>query len=121
MNLTVREEYLAALKEGQKEQAKLASLGKDPGPAVLEELLPEMTKLPVQELKSQEIPMDRIVGTVTRGRISALTAGFMPLLPEESEFALKWMALCEAHLSDTGLRDPILCFAYSPGFWNWIS
>ena len=38
MNLTVREEYLAALKEGQKEQAKLTALGKDPEPAVLEEL-----------------------------------------------------------------------------------
>ena len=117
MTLTVKEEYLAALKEGQKEQAKLASLGKDPGPAVLEELLPEMTKLPVQELKSQEIPMDRIAGTVTRGRISALTAGFLPLLPEETEFARKWMALCEAHLSDTGLRDPILCYEYLGSFY----
>ena len=117
MTLTVKEEYLAALKEGQKEQAKLASLGKDPGPAVLEELLPEMTKLPVQELKSQEIPMDRIVGTVTRGRISALTAGFLPLLPEETEFARKWMALCEAHLSDMGLRDPILCYEYLGSFY----
>ena len=117
MNLTVREEYLAALKEGQKEQAKLTALGKDPEPAVLEELLPDMSKMAVQELKSQEIPMDRIVGTVTRGRISALTAGFMPLLPEESEFALKWMALCEAHLSDTGLRDPILCYEYLGSFY----
>jgi Uncharacterized ABC-type transport system, periplasmic component/surface lipoprotein len=117
MTLTVKEEYLAALKEGQKEQAKLASLGKDLGPAVLEELLPEMTKLPVQELKSQEIPMDRIAGTVTRGRISALTAGFLPLLPEETEFARKWMALCEAHLSDTGLRDPILCYEYLGSFY----
>ena len=117
MTLTVKEEYLAALKEGQKEQAKLTALGKDPEPAVLEELLPDMSKMAVQEIRSQEIPMDRIVGTVTRGRISALTAGFMPLLPEETEFALKWMALCEAHLSDTGLRDPILCYEYLGSFY----
>ena len=117
MTLIVKEEYLAALKEGQKEQAKLTALGKDPEPAVLEELLPDMSKMAVQEIRSQEIPMDRIVGTVTRGRISALTAGFMPLLPEESEFALKWMALCEAHLSDTGLRDPILCYEYLGSFY----
>ncbi len=117
MNLTVKEEYLAALKEGQKEQAKLTALGKDPEPAVLEELLPDMSKMAVQEIRSQEIPMDRIVGTVTRGRISALTAGFLPLLPEETEFALKWMALCEAHLSDTGLRDPILCYEYLGSFY----
>lgn len=117
MNLTVRDEYLAALKEGQKEYAKLTDLHKDPGPAVLEELLPEAGKLTVQELKSQEIPMDRIVGTRTRGRTWALTAGFLPLLPEDSEFAQKWMNLCEAHLSDTGIRDAILCYEYLGSFY----
>ena len=117
MNVTVREEYLAALKEGQKEYAKLTDLGKDPGPAVLEELLPEVGKLTVQELKSQEIPMDRIVGTRTRGRTSALTASFRPLLPAESEFAQKWMNLCEANLSETGIRDAILCYEYLGSFY----
>ena len=117
MTLTARQEYEAALKEGQKEYAKLTSLGRDPGPAVLEELLPDMGKLTVQELPSQEIPMDRIAGTRTRGRTSALTAGFFPLLPEDSEFAQKWMRLCEAHLGDTGIRDPILCYEYLGGFY----
>lgn len=117
MNYTAREEYLAALKEGQKEYARLTGLNKDPGPAVLEELLPEVSKLTVQELKSQEIPMDRIVGTRTRGRTSALTAGFLPLLPENSEFAQKWMNLCEAHLSDAGIRDAILCYEYLGSFY----
>ena len=117
MALTVREEYIAALKEGQKECARLTALGKDPYPAVLEELLPEMGRLTVQELPSQEIPLDRIAGTRTRGRTSALTAGFLPLLPEESEFAQKWMALCEANLSDTGIRDPISCFEYLGAFY----
>ena len=117
MSFTTREEYAAALREGQKEYAKLTSLGKDPGPAVLEELLPDMSKLTVQELPSQEIPMDRIAGTRTRGRTSALTAGFLPLLPEDSEFAQKWMALCEAHLSDAGIRDPILCYEYLGSFY----
>ncbi len=117
MTLTARQEYAAALKEGQKEYARLKSLNKDPELAVLEELLPDMGKLPVQELPSQEIPMDRIVGTVTRGRISALTAGFLPLLEENSEFAQKWAALCDASLSETGLRDPILCYEYLGSFY----
>ena len=82
MTWNAREEYEAALKEGQKEYARLTGLGKDPGPAVLEELLPDIGKLTVQELPAQEIPMDRIAGTRTRGRTSALTAGFLPLLPE---------------------------------------
>ena len=117
MTLSVKEEYLAALKEGQKEYARLTASGKDPSPAVLEELLPDIGKLTVQELPAQEIPMDRIAGTRTRGRTSALTAGFLPLLPEESEFAQKWMALCEANLSDTGIRDPILCYEYLGSFY----
>ena len=117
MTLTVRDEYLTALKEGQKEQAKLAALGKDPAPAVLEELLPDLGKMAVQELPAQEIPMDRIVGTVTRGRVSALSAGFMPLLGEESEFAQKWMRLCAENLGDTGIRDPILCYEYLGNFY----
>ena len=117
MTLTVREEYLAAQKEGQREYAKLTGLGKDPYPAVLEELLPEMGRMAVRELKSQEIPMDRIVGTRTRGRTSALTAGFLPLLDADSEFAVKWMSLCEANLSETGIRDPILCYEYLGSFY----
>ena len=117
MNLIAREEYLAALKEGQKEYAKLTALGKDPGPAVLEELVPDLGKLTVQELTAQEIPMDRIVGTRTRGRTSALTASFLPLLSEESEFAQKWMSLCEANLSDTGIRDAVLCYEYLGSFY----
>ena len=117
MNLTVKDEYLAALKEGQKEYARLTALGKDPGPVVLEELVPDLGKFTIQDLPSQEIPMDRIVGTRTRGRTSALTAGFLPLLPEDSEFAQKWMSLCEANLSDTGIRDAILCYEYLGSFY----
>ena len=117
MTANMREEYAAALKEGQREQARLIGLGKDPGPAVLEELLPDVGKLTVQALPAQEIPMDRIVGTYARGRTSALTAGFQPLLPENTEFAFKWMSLCEANLSDTGIRDPILCYEYLGSFY----
>ena len=64
-----------------------------------------------------EIPADRIVGTRTAGRISAFSAGFLPLLDADSEFALKWMALCRAHLSDTGIRDPIECWEYLGDFY----
>ena len=34
-----REEYLQALKNGQKEHKALIAAGKDPGPAVLDEIL----------------------------------------------------------------------------------
>jgi len=117
MNLIPRDEYQAALKEGQREYKELTAAGRNPYPAVLDELLPDLGALTVQELPCQEIPMDRIVGTRTAGRVSALTAGFLPLLSEESEFAQKWMALCQAHLSDTGIRDAIACYEYMGAFY----
>lgn len=113
----VKEEYAAALKEGQRECKELLSLGKNPYPAVLDEVLPEHGRMAVQELPAQELPVERIIGTVSAGRISALSASFMPLLESTSEFALKWMALCEAHLSDTGIRDPIQCYEYLGNFY----
>ena len=117
MTLTVKDEYLAALKEGQREYKELTAAGKSPCPAVLDELLPNLGAMTVQELPCQEIPMDRIVGTRSAGRISALSASFLPLLGEDSEFATKWMALCEAHLSDTGIRDAIACYEYLGSFY----
>ena len=41
----------------------------------------------------------------------------MPILPENSEFATKWINLCEAHLSETGITDPITCLEYLGKFY----
>lgn len=111
-----REEYMQALKLGQKEHKALLAAGKDPGPAVLEALLPDGTGS-VRELGVLEIPAGRIVGTTTAGRTGAFTAGFYPLLDPKSEFAAKWINLCEAHLGETGIRDPILCYEYLGNFY----
>ena len=113
----IREEYAKAVRQGQKELKDRAAAGLDPYPSVLEELLPDISLCSVQDLSVLEIPADRIVGTRTAGRISAFSAGFLPLLDADSEFALKWMALCRAHLSDTGIRDPIECWEYLGDFY----
>ena len=41
----------------------------------------------------------------------------MPLLKEDTEFAAKWISLCEAHLGDEGIRDPIRCIEYMGRFY----
>ena len=92
--------------------------GLDPYPAVLDQLLPEKTSPgAVQEVGLVEIPAEMIVGTKSAGRISALTAGFLPLLDPESEFAAKWITLCQDHLGDTGIRDPISCYEFLGKFY----
>lgn len=111
------EEYLIALKQGQREYNELIAAHKDPNPAVLDEVLPEGGTESIQELGILEIPSNRIVGTKSAGRIAAFTPSFRPLLETHSEFAVKWMQLCEAHLGITGIRDPILCYEYLGNFY----
>ena len=69
------------------------------------------------ELGLIEIPIDKIVGAKTKGRTNAFAANFMPLMPEHSEFSMKWCQLCEAHLGDTGIRDPIICYEFLGKFY----
>ena len=117
MEASIREEYARALRMGQKECKELSAAGKDPYPVVLDEILADISRCSVQELPVQEIPSGRIIGTKTAGRVSSFSAGFYPLLDEDSEFAAKWMALCAAHLSDTGIRDAIECYEYLGDFY----
>ena len=110
-------EYEKALRLGQKEKKALADAGRDPYPAVLDEVLPDLSVHAIRELGIIDIPADRIVGTVAAGRVNAFSAGFYPLLEENSEFGQKWIALCGAHLSETGIREPILCYEYLGDFY----
>ena len=112
-----REAYARAQRIGQKQARDLAQSGKQPNPAVLSQILPDFTGDHLQSVGLVEIPVDRVVGVATAGRIPAFSAGFYPLLGVESEFGAKWLHLCEAHLSDTGIRDPIECVEYLGNFY----
>ena len=117
IDTSATEEYSQALRAGQKEYRELLMAGKNPHPAVLDELHPESATDTVVELGLVEIPVERIVGTKSAGRTTAFTATFRPLLDHDSEFAIKWKALCSAHLGDIGITDPIICFEYLGDFY----
>ena len=114
---TAMDEYSQALRLGQKEYRELLMSGKDPHPAVLDDLLPENAGDVVTDVGLVEIPAERIVGVKSAGRITAFTASFRPLLDLKTEFAAKWISLCDAHLGDTGITDPIFCFEYLGNFY----
>ena len=111
------EEYTQALRQGQKEYRELLMAGKSPYPVVLDEILPENGTESVVDVGMAEIPTERIVGVKSAGRITAFTATFQPLLEAKSEFGSKWINLCAAHLGDTGITDPILCYEYLGNFY----
>lgn len=112
-----RDEYVRALRLGQKEFKERSMAGKDPYPAVLDDILEGQAQGGVANIPLLEIPVEHIVGVKSQGRVSAFTAGFLPLLNPDSEFGLKWQHLCMAHLGTEGIRDPIICFEYLGKFY----
>ena len=117
LETNISSEYLRALHMGQKEKKRLESAGRSPFPAVLYEICPDANHASFRELPVQDVPVDRIIGTVSKGRTNVFSASFLPLAEPESEFAMKWTALCKAHLSDMGIRDPIECCEYLGNFY----
>ena len=103
--------YLAARKEGLKQQHAAQARGQDPYLPVLSELVPALNKLTQVPLGLVQIALDQIEGTATKGRTTAFSRGFMPLLEPNSEFAIKWVNLYESVLAD-GMRQPITVLEY---------
>ena len=112
-----REEYIRAMHMGQKEIKECQSMGKSLDPLVLDEILPDASSCAVQDMGLVEIPTERIVGTKSAGRISAFSPSFLPLLGPDTEFGTKWTLLCDAHLGDVGIREPVQCFEYLGNFY----
>lgn len=111
------EEYAKALKEGQREYRERVLRRLPTNPAVLDDILdPDAAEMSV-DVGLVNIPLNRIVGTKTAGRVAAFTPSFRPLLEPESEFGRKWISLCADHLGETGIQNPIECFEYLGDFY----
>lgn len=111
------EHYQKALKAGRKIQRQRIHQGLYPFLEVLDELLENYETEGQEELGVIEIPADKIVGTKTRGRSDAFSANFLPLIADKSEFAMKWQNLCQYHLGESGIRDPIFCYEFLGRFY----
>ena len=111
------EEFIQALKLGQKEYKEASAAGKQLHPLVLDELLSDDIAESVIDVGLVDIPAERIVGVKASGRVTAFSATFRPLLDLKTEFGAKWVSLCEAHLGETGITDPIQCYEYLGNFY----
>ena len=85
------EEYSAALRMGQKQYKELLAAGKEPHPAVLDDIHPENASDTTLDIGVMDIPADLILGTKSAGRITAFTKDFLPLLGANTEFGFKWI------------------------------
>ena len=111
------EHYQKALKQGRRSHRESVHQGKYPYLQALDDILESTMVAGQVDLGIIDIPTEKIVGTKTAGRTNSFSSDFMPLLDENSEFALKWRKLCEAHLGDEGIREPIFCYEYLGRFY----
>lgn len=111
------EQYAKALRQGRKTQKACLAHGETPYPCVLDDILKDSETAGRVELGLLDVPAALVVGTKTEGRQNAFAADFMPLMEPGTEFAVKWVNLCTAHLEDDGIREPVRCFEYLGRFY----
>lgn len=108
--------YAEAQRKGQKEFRGCVSRGEHPYLPRLDDFISTDRFSNGADLGVIQVPAELIVGTRTSGRTNAFSRSFLPLLDQQSEFAAKWRALCEAHLEE-GIRDPIKAYEYMNRFY----
>lgn len=104
--------YRLAMKDFRNKTSK----GQYPYLRVLDEILSYTNIVSKENLGLVNIPLDQIVGTKTAGRTNAFASNFMPLLTRDSEFAMKWCKLYEAHLEE-GIREPVKAYEFMNRFY----
>lgn len=109
-------DYIAALKQGRKGYQSALTKGEYPYLPALDDILSYTEVASIENLGLIDIPLSKIIGTKTAGRTNAFANNFMPLLPEESEFGMKWASLYDHQVSD-GIRDPIVAYEFMNQFY----
>lgn len=110
------DDYLKARKIAEKEYKAKVSAGEYPFLPALDDILPDCDLMTQKHLGIMDIPTELIIGTKTRARQNAFSAGFMPLLEPDSEFADKWSSLYTAQISE-GINDPVKVYEYLHKFY----
>ena len=103
--------YKDALKLGQRAYRESTARGANPCLPVLDDFVPPERSAAGVDLGLVTVPAEFIVGTKTRGRTNAFADNFMPIMAENTEFAMKWERLSHAHVEE-GIRDPVKVYEY---------
>lgn len=103
--------YSKARKAALREYHTRIQRGQSPFLPVLEDIEGDLNVLSRQRLGLIQVPMSKVVGTVSKGRTNAFAANFMPLLDMGSEFSQKWATLYQS-VVDYGVREPVKAYEY---------
>ena len=108
--------YSKARREGLRVYQAAIQANTDPYLPVLEEKVPNLSTLSRLSLGIMQIPLDRVIGSVSRGRSYAFAEGFLPILEAGSEFATKWESLCES-VEQSGVNQPVTVLEYLGNYY----
>ena len=108
--------YSKARREGLRVYQAAIQANTDPYLPVLEEKVPNLASLSRLSLGIMPIPLDRVIGSVSRGRSYAFAEGFLPILEGGSEFASKWENLCES-VEQKGVNQPVTVLEYLGNYY----
>lgn len=110
------EDYNKAFRLGKRDYQARMHRGVKPTLLVLDDIIPKKGAYSEESLGLVQIPIEQIVGTKSVGRSNSFAGNFMPILPESSEFAYKWMSLSKSHVKE-GIHDPIRAYEYMNRFY----
>lgn len=106
-----RDAYRAARKRGLKECTASRARGESGYLAVPGVCREDCGVLGFIQQPLRQVSLNRVVGTYQVNRANSFAPNFMPILPETSEFAAKWISLYASHL-ELGVRDAIRVYEY---------
>lgn len=111
MDADSRSAYLSARKMGRKYLSDYADAETKGYLPVLDNRLQGVVIVGEINLGYHEIPLTKIIGTKTAARSNSFAGNFMPLLTDDTEFAIKWKKVYSSQLKE-GIREPITVYEY---------
>ena len=112
----MEEAYRQARKRGEQGRRRAISQSEHPYLTDLDSLVAQLPLGQRENVGLRDIPLEMVVGTVTKGRQSAFSCNFMPLFPFSTEFARKWSNLYDIQVTE-GYRDPVIVTEFMHRFY----
>ena len=112
----MREEYKSAKRKAEKAVRDAIRDGVSPYPPVMDSIEEVKLTKSKRSLGLLELPISRIKGNKEEGRSTAFANNFMPLLDENTEFAIKWQQLYDSYKNE-GIRDAVKVYEYMHQFY----
>lgn len=112
----MKSDYKAAKKKAEKEVRDAVRNGRSPYLPVLDAIEEVKHATATRSIGLLDLPVNRIKGNKEMSRNSAFAANFMPLLDDNTEFAVKWSDLYDSYKKE-GIRDAIKVYEYMHQFY----